>query len=85
MARSKLISQYAALNTPDLPQRIFDEVKNYIDVNGIENLPYVELNGRHTGKLSISSGGWRGDYDLLCPVLSFCRIDRHGVVSPDMA
>ena len=27
MSRNKLISQYAALNTPDLPQRIFNEIK----------------------------------------------------------
>lgn len=84
MSRNKLISQYAALNTPDLPQRIFNEIKSYIETNGIDNLPYLELNGRHTGKLSISNGGWRGDFDLLCPLLEFCRINRHAVVSPDM-
>jgi len=85
MARNKLIAKYSALNTDNLPQRIYDKIKNYIASHGIENLPELELSGRCTGKLDISNGGWRGDFDLLYPVLAMCRVDRHGEVFPDMA
>lgn len=85
MARNKLIAKYSALNTDNLPQRIYDIIKNYIASHGIENLPELELSGRWTGKLDISNGGWRGDFDLLYPVLAMCRVDRHGEVFPDMA
>lgn len=85
MARNKLIAKYSALNTENLPQRIYDKIQSYIEIEGIEQLPYLELSGRWTGKLDISSGGWRGDFDLVCPVLTMCRVDRHGVVSPDMS
>lgn len=84
MARTKLIAKYSALNTPDLPRRIYDKLLLYINDNGIEHLPEVELSGRWTGKIDISNGGWRNDFDLLCPVLALCRVDRKGVVSPDM-
>lgn len=84
MSRDNLMLQYAALNTPDLPQRIFNEIKKHIDENGIDNLPCLDVNGRHTGKITISDGGWRGDFDFLYPVLSLCRIDRKGEVSPDI-
>lgn len=85
MARNKLIAKYSALNTEDLPRRIFDKISNYIATQGIEDLPHLELSGRWTGKLDISNGGWRGDFDLIYPVLAMCRVDRHGEVFPDMA
>lgn len=84
MARNKLIAKYSALNTEDLPQRIFDKIKDHIENVGIETLPELEFSGRWTGKLDISRGGWRGDFDLVYPVLSMCRVDRHGEVLPDM-
>ena len=85
MARTKLIAKYAALDTPDLAERIFTTITDHIALQGIEDLPYLELNGRWTGKLSISDGGWRGDFDFLNPVLSMCRVDREGNVYADMA
>lgn len=85
MARTKLIAKYAALDTPDLAERIHKTITDYISEKGIENLPYLELNGRWTGTLSITDGGWRGDFDFLYPVLSMCRVDRKGNVSADMA
>lgn len=85
MARTKLIAKYSALNTEDLPERIYDKIKSHIESNGIEELPYLEVSGRWTGKIDISSGGWRGEFDFLYPVLSMCRVDRYGEVSPDMA
>lgn len=84
MARNKLIAKYATLNTEDLPERIYNKIQSFIESEGIEDLPYLELSGRWTGKLSISNGGWRNDFDLLCPVLAMCRVDRHGVVHPDL-
>lgn len=84
MARNKLIAKYSALNTEDLPQRIYDRIKTHIESRGIEDLPHLELSGRWTGKLDISNGGWRGDFDLLYPVLDMCCVDRHGEVYPDM-
>ncbi len=84
MARTKLIAKYAALDTPDLGERIHKTITDYIEKNGIERLPYLEVNGRWTGTLSISDGGWRGDYDFLYPVLSMCKVDRQGNVSADM-
>lgn len=85
MARTKLIAKYAALDTPDLAERIHKTITEYISEKGIEDLPYLELNGRWTGTLSINDGGWRGDFDFLYPVLSMCRVDRKGNVSADMA
>ena len=85
MARTKLIAKYSALNTPDLPQRIYDEIMTFIEKNGIENLPQFDICGRWTGKLDISSGGWRGDFDLLYTLLSMCRVDRFGNVYPDIS
>lgn len=85
MARTKLIAKYAALDTPDLAERICNTITTYISDNGIERLPYLELNGRWTGTLSISDSGWRGDFDFLYPVLSMCKVDREGNVSADMA
>ena len=85
MARTKLIAKYSALNTPNLPQRIYDEIKTFIANNGIEDLPQLEVCGRWTGKLEISNGGWRGDFDFLYPILRMCRVDRHGDVYPDMS
>ncbi|MDE5794115.1 MAG: hypothetical protein K2I08_05300 [Muribaculaceae bacterium] len=84
MARTKLIAKYAALDTPDLGERIHKTITDYIEENGIERLPYLEVNGRWTGTLSISDGGWRGDYDFLYPVLSMCKVDRKGNVYADM-
>lgn len=84
MARTKLIAKYAPLDTPDLAQRIHQTITDHIAEKGIEELPYLELNGRWTGKLSISDGGWRGDFDFLYPVLSMCRVDREGNVYADM-
>ena len=78
MARTKLIAKYAALDTPDLGERIHKTITDYIEKNGIERLPYLEVNGRWTGTLSISDGGWRGDYDFLYPVLSMCKVDPSG-------
>ncbi len=85
MARTKLIAKYAALDTPELAERIHKTITDYISENGIEELPYLELNGRWTGTLSITDGGWRGDFDFLYPVLSMCRVDRKGNVLADMA
>lgn len=85
MARNKLIAKYSALNTEDLPQRIYDKIESHINSRGIEDLPDLDLSGRWTGKLDISKGGWRGDFDLIYPVLDMCRVDRHGDVYPDMA
>lgn len=85
MARTKLIAKYSALNTPNLPQRIYDEIKTFIVNNGIEDLPQLEICGRWTGKLAVSNGGWRGDFDFLYPILRMCRVDRHGDVYPDMS
>ncbi len=85
MARTKLIAKYAALDTPDLAERIHQTITDHIAEKGIENLPYLEVNGRWTGKLSISDGGWRGDFDFLYPVISMCRVDREGNVYADMA
>ena len=84
MARTKLIAKYAALDTSDLAERIHTLITDHIAENGIEDLPYLEVNGRWTGKLSISDGGWRGDFDFLNPVLSMCRVDRYGNVYADM-
>ncbi|MDE6631407.1 MAG: hypothetical protein K2K23_00245 [Muribaculaceae bacterium] len=84
MARTKLIAKYAALDTPDLGERIHKTITDYIEEYGIERLPYLEVNGRWTGTLSISDGGWRGDFDFLYPVLSMCKVDRKGNVSADM-
>lgn len=70
MSRNKLIAKYSALNTGDLPQRIYDKINDHIASQGIEDLPYLKLSGRWTGKLDISSGGWRGDFDLIYPDLS---------------
>ena len=83
MARTKLIAKYAALDTPDLVERIDKLITDHIAEKGIEDLPYLEVNGRWTGTLSISDGGWRGDFDFLYPVLSMCRVDREGNVYPD--
>lgn len=85
MARNKLIAKYSALNNEKLPQRIYDKIKSFIESEGIEELPYRELSGRWTGKLDISNGGWRNDFDLLCPIPAMCRVNRHGEVLPDMA
>lgn len=85
MARTKLIAKYSALDTSDLAERIFNTITTYIKEQGIENLPNLELNGRWTGTLSITEGGWRGDFDFLYPVLSMCRVDRRGNVAPDIA
>ncbi|MDE6511459.1 MAG: hypothetical protein K2L00_05150 [Muribaculaceae bacterium] len=84
MARTKLIAKYAALDTPDLAERIHSLITDHIAEKGIEDLPYLEVNGRWTGKISISDGGWRGDFDFLNPVLSMCRVDRDGNVLADM-
>lgn len=84
MARTKLIAKYAALDTPDLSERIHKSITDYISEQGIEQLPYLELNGRWTGTLTITDGGWRGDFDFLYPVLSMCRVDRNGNVFADI-
>ncbi len=84
MARTKLIAKYAALDTPDLTERIYNTITAYISENGIDKLPFLELNGRWTGTLTITDGGWRGDFDFLYPVLSMCKVDREGNVSADM-
>lgn len=85
MARTKLIAKYSALDTPDLASRIHKTITEFIAKNGIENLPNLEVNGRWTGRLSISDGGWRGDFDFQYPLLSMCRVDREGNVYADMA
>lgn len=85
MARTKLIAKYAALDTPDLADRIHDTITAHISDKGIENLPNLEVNGRWTGTIAITDGGWRGDFDFLYPVLSMCKVDRYGNVSADMA
>lgn len=84
MARNKLIAKYSALNTDDLPQRIYDKIHAYIETEGIEDLPYLLVSGRWTGKIDISNGGWHGDFDLVYRVIRMCRLDRHGNVYPDM-
>ena len=85
MARTKLIAKYSALDTPDLADRIHHTITAYISEKGIDELPFLEINGRWTGTLTVSDGGWRGDFDFLYPVISMCRVDRHGNVSADMA
>lgn len=85
MSREKLIAKYAALDTQELPERIHHVVTEFIASEGIERLPYLELGGRWTGKLTISDGGWRGDHDLMVPVLALCRVNRHGEVLADLA
>lgn len=84
MSRTKLIAQYAALDTKDLAQRIHQVITDHIAENGIEDLPILEFHGRWTGKLYISEDGWRGDFDFLNPVLSMCRVDREGNVFADI-
>lgn len=84
MPRTKLIETYAEFDTPDMPQRIAEYIDKYIESEGIEELPYRELHGRHTGHLDISDGGFRMDYDFLRPVLDLCKLDRHGVLSADL-
>ena len=85
MARTKLIAKYAALDTPDLAERIHKTITDYISEKGIGELPYLEVNGRWTGTLTITDGGWRGDFDFLYPLLSMCRVDRKGNVFADMS
>lgn len=84
MSREKLIQHYSRLNTPDLPERIFNAIEEYIRENGIDEIPYLQLNGRHTGTITISDGGWFGDFDFLRRLISMCRVDRHGNVLPDI-
>lgn len=84
MSRDKLIAKYAALNTEDLPNRIYDEIDEFITLWGIDDMPYMVLSGRWTGTLTISNGGWHNQHDLHCQLLSLCRVDRNGLVSPDM-
>lgn len=85
MSRDKLVIKYAALDTPELPERIYEFIAEYIVDNGIDDFPNLELSGRWTGSLSIDSGGWRNDFDLVTPLLSLCKVDRNGEVLPDMA
>lgn len=85
MSRTKLIKAYARLDTPDLPERIAECISRYIDQEGIADLPFVRINGRHTGKLTIDNGGWVGDFDFMEELTVLCRLDRNGVVSPDLA
>lgn len=84
MDRESFINKYAQFDTPDIADRIAKCINDFITYDGIENLPWKELHGRHTGHLDISSGGFRYENDFLCPVLDMCRVDRNGVVSPDM-
>ena len=41
MARTKLIAKYAALDTPDLAERIFTTITDHIALQCIEDLPYL--------------------------------------------
>lgn len=84
MSRNRLIAKYAALNTPDLPRRVYDEVTEFIHLWGIDDLPMMILSGRWTGTLTISNGGWHNDYDFNCSLLQLCRVDRTGLVTADM-
>lgn len=84
MDLKSLIEKYSRFDTPDIAERIAREINNYIEYEGIEYLPAREIHGRHTGALSISSGGFRSEYDFLWPVLYLCRVDRDGVVSADL-
>lgn len=84
MDRRSLIDKYSRFDTADIAERIAEEINRYIAYDGIENLPFREIHGRHTGYLDISSGGFRNDHDFLCSVLSLCRVDCKGMVSPDI-
>lgn len=84
MGRTSLIDKYSRFDTPDIAERIADEINKYIEFDGIEYLHGREIHGRHTGYLDISSGGFRNEYDFLCPVLDLCRVDRNGIVSADI-
>ena len=84
MDRTSFINMYSRFDTSDIAERIADKINQYIGYDGIENLPYREIHGRHTGYLDISSGGFRNDYDFLCPVLNLCRVDCRGVVMADI-
>lgn len=84
MDRTSLINKYSRFDTPDIAERIAEEINKYIGYDGIEYLHGREIHGRHTGYLDISSGGFRNVYDFLCPVLDLCRVDRNGIVSADI-
>lgn len=84
MSRTKLIEAYSGFDTPDMPQRIAECISSYIEREGIEELPWRELHGRHTGHLDISDGGFRMAEDFLYPVLDLCKLDRKGILSADM-
>lgn len=43
MPRTKLIETYAEFDTPDMPQRIAEYIDKYIESEGVEELPYREL------------------------------------------
>lgn len=85
MSRNKLIAKYSALNSEDLPNRIYDEISEFITLWGIDDMPLMMLSGRWTGTLTISNGGWHNTHDFNCSLLQLCRVDRTGLVSPDMA
>ena len=84
MDRTSFIKKYSRFDTPDIAERIAEEINKYIEYDGIEYLHGREIHGRHTGYLDISSGGFRNVYDFLCPVLDLCRVDRNGIVSADI-
>lgn len=83
MDRTTIINKYSRFDTPDIADRIAEEINKYIGYDGIEYLPGREIHGRHTGYLDISSGGFRNVYDFLCPVLDLCRVDCNGIVFAD--
>ena len=84
MDRTSFINKYSAFDTLDIAERIAEKITKYIENDGIEYLDGREIHGRHTGYLDISSGGFRNEYDFLCPVLDLCRVDRNGIVSADI-
>ena len=84
MDRTSFINRYSHFDTPDIAGCIAEKINEYVEHDGIEYLHVREIHGRHTGYLSISSGGIRNEYDFICPILSLCRVDGKGMVSADI-
>lgn len=84
MSRNKLIAKYAALDTPDLGERIAEVLNHHISNAGIEELPVLSVIGRWTGRISLVNGGWHDDFELNAPALACLSIDRNARVFPNM-
>lgn len=87
MSRNKLIQQYAPLLTSDMPQRIYDMVKDYIEKEGVGNISNRQINGFYSGELSFSMPTHFpivDNFTFYIDLISLCRIDKHGDVFVDM-